>query len=89
MVGWWYDDTVPAKRKVSLTLDADLVDELEELPDAALSAQVNQAIRVEVTRRRRQRALRALLDRLAEEDGPLSSEELEEVEHFETLLGGG
>src|SRR5713226_9604206 len=45
------------KRKVSLSLDADLVDELEQSTDEGLSGQVNEAVRVEVERRRRQRAL--------------------------------
>ena len=46
-----------SKRKVSLSLDADLVDELEQSTDEGLSGQVNEAVRVEVERRRRQRAL--------------------------------
>ena len=77
-----------AKRKVSLTLDADLVDELGDLPDTALSTQVNEAIRTEVVRRRRQRALGDLLDRMTAEDGPLTPDELEDVAYFERLLGG-
>jgi hypothetical protein len=79
---------VASKRKVSLTLDTDLVDELEGLPDTALSTQVNEAIRVEVSRRRRQRALRDLLERLDAEDGPLTPEDLDGVAYFEQLLGG-
>ncbi len=77
-----------SKKKVSLTLDADLVDELGESPDTALSTQVNEAIRVEVARRRHQRALRELLDRMDAEDGPLTSAELDQVGSFEQLLGG-
>jgi hypothetical protein len=77
-----------SKKKVSLTLDADLVDELAELPDMALSTQVNEAIRAEVGRRRRQRALRELLDIMPEQDGPLTAAELGEVGYFEQLLGG-
>jgi post-segregation antitoxin CcdA len=79
---------VMAKRKVSLSLDADLVDELERAPDLALSAQVNEAIRVEVSRRRRQQALRVLLDVLAAEDGPLTAEDEAEIGRYRHLLGG-
>ena len=71
----------------SLTLDSDLVDELGDLQDTALSTQVNEAIRIEVTRRRRQRALRDLLDRLDAEDGRLGDDDLEGVAYFEQLLG--
>jgi antitoxin CcdA len=44
------------KRKVSVSLDEDLVAELEA-GDDALSAQVNDAVRSELERRRRQRLL--------------------------------
>jgi post-segregation antitoxin CcdA len=54
--------TMP-KRKVSVSLDEDLVAELETA-DEALSTQVNEAIRAEVGRRRRNRLLTALLDSL-------------------------
>ncbi len=60
-----------AKRKVSVSLDADLVDELEG-GDAALSKQVNDAIRDAVERRRRQRLLRELLADLDKRHGPIS-----------------
>ena len=76
------------KRKVSLSLDDDLVAELETASDA-LSAQVNDAIRQEVTRRRRQRALEALLARLDVSVGPLDSVEDEaEIARFMRFLGG-
>jgi antitoxin CcdA len=58
-----------AKRKISVSLDEDLVEELEAGGEA-LSAQVNEAIRVELTRRRRQRLLREMLDELDEALGP-------------------
>lgn len=57
------------KRKVSVSLDEDLVAELES-GDEALSTQVNAAIRGELVRRREQRLLGELLDDLAEEYGP-------------------
>lgn len=77
-----------SKRKVSLTLDADIVDELGDPGGTALSSQVNDALRLEISRRRRQRALGSLLERLAEEDGPLRAGELEDVGRFEQLLEG-
>jgi antitoxin CcdA len=58
-----------AKRKVSVSLDADLVDELES-GDEALSKQVNDAIREALERRRRQRLLREFLDELEKRSGP-------------------
>ena len=76
------------KRKVSVSLDDDLVTALEA-SDEALSVQVNEAIRVEVDRRRRQEALGALLARLAHEDGSLDTDDDEaEVARYMQLLGG-
>jgi len=78
----------PAKRKVSLTLDADLVAEVEAGGEN-LSAQVNMVLRDELARRRRWRALGALLDRLDEEEGPLDTPEDEaEIARYMRLLGG-
>jgi len=51
------------KRKVSVSLDADLVAELE-LADEALSTQVNDAIRAQLERRRRSRLLGEFLEDL-------------------------
>ena len=51
------------KRKVSVSLDEDLVSELEAGGEA-LSSQVNEAVRQELTRRRRYRLLGEMLDRL-------------------------
>lgn len=70
------------KRKVSVSLDADLVDELEA-SEEALSAQVNEAIRNELIRRRRQRVLGEMLAELSELHGPVD-EDL--VEHYTRLL---
>ena len=76
------------KRKVSVSLDDDLVAALEA-SDEALSVQVNEAIRVEVERRRRQEALGELLARLAHEHGPLDSAQDEaEIARYMQLLGG-
>lgn len=70
------------KRKVSVSLDADLVDELEA-SEEALSTQVNEAIRNELVRRRRQRALSEMLSELKELHGPVD-EQL--VQHYADLL---
>lgn len=76
-----------AKRKVSLTIDEDLIAALEG--DAALSAQVNDALRLEVERRRRQQALMDLLARLDRSDGPLNTpKDAAEIARFARLLGG-
>jgi hypothetical protein len=66
----WYSSGMPAKRKVSVSLDEDLVAELEAA-DEALSGQVNEAIRAEVERRRRNRLLTGMLDSLDAEYGPV------------------
>jgi antitoxin CcdA len=81
--------THPAKRKVSVTLDADLVAELEGSGGTTLSAEVNSALRAEFIRRRREQALADLLDHLAEERGRLDSPEDEaEIARYMRLLGG-
>jgi hypothetical protein len=80
---------MPSKRKVSLSLDADLVEELEHDFDEALSAQVNAVIRVEVDRRRRQRVLRDLLNQLDAEDGPLPAEDEAEIDRYRRVLEAG
>lgn len=66
----WYSSGMTAKRKVSVSLDEDLVAELEAA-DEALSGQVNEAIRAEVERRRRNRLLTDMLDALDAEHGPV------------------
>ena len=58
------------KRKVSVSLDADLVAELE-LADEALSTQVNDAIRAQLERRRRSRLLGEFLEDLDALEGPV------------------
>jgi post-segregation antitoxin (ccd killing protein) len=71
-----------AKRKVSISLDEDLVEELER-EGQALSTQVNTAVRAELEHRRRQRFLVELLDQLDAEHGPVE-ESL--VEKYAELL---
>jgi antitoxin component of MazEF toxin-antitoxin module len=78
-----------AKRKVSITLDADLVDALEAEEGTTLSAEVNSALRAEFARRKRQQVLVDLLDHLAGERGKLDTAEDEaEIARYMRLLGG-
>jgi hypothetical protein len=78
-----------AKRKVSLTLDADLVEALETGDGESLSAEVNSALRAEFARRRRQQALGEFLDHLAQQRGGLDTPEDEaEIARYMRLLGG-
>ncbi|MEA2001317.1 MAG: type II toxin-antitoxin system CcdA family antitoxin [Actinomycetota bacterium] len=70
------------KRKISVTLDEELVAALEG-GDETLSGQVNEAVRVEVARRARHRLLQDWLDQLDASDGPVD-EAL--VGRFEELL---
>ncbi len=81
--------TSPVKRKVSVTLDADLVAALEAEGGTTLSAEVNSALRAEFTRRKRAQALADLLDRLSDERGTLTTAEDEaEIARYMRLLGG-
>jgi hypothetical protein len=80
---WYAGSMATAKRKVSVSLDEDLVEELER-EDQGLSAQVNLALRAELERRRRNRLLVELLDQLDAEHGPVD-ESL--VEKYAGLLG--
>lgn len=59
-----------AKRKISVSLDEDLVQELER-EDQGLSTQINVAVRSELERRRRHRLLVELLDQLDAGHGPV------------------
>jgi hypothetical protein len=47
---------------------------------------VNAAIRAEVERRRRQRALRDLLTELDVEDGPLTEQDQAEIARYQRIL---
>ena len=71
-----------AKRKVSVSLDEDLVAELEAGGET-VSSQVNDALRDELARRRRQRLLREMLDEMDAKSGP-ADERL--VQKFMDLL---
>jgi post-segregation antitoxin (ccd killing protein) len=77
-----------AKRKISVTVDSDLVAEIEAT-GGNLSARVNDALRNELASRRRQRALAEFLDHLEQAEGPLNTSEDEaEIQRFMRLLGG-
>ena len=79
----------PGKRKISVTLDADLVAAMEADSSTTLSAELNSALRAEFTRRRRQQALANLLDHLAEERGDLNTpDDQAEIARYMRLLGG-
>jgi len=81
--------TPTAKRKVSVTLDTDLVAAIEADGSTTLSAAVNSALREEVDRRLRNMALGEFLDRLDAERGALDSPEDEaEIRRHMRLLGG-
>ncbi len=64
------------KRKVSVSLDEDLVAELEAGGEA-LSSQVNDAVRLELTRRRRHRLLGEMLDQFEATTGPVDEKLVE------------
>ncbi len=61
------------KRKLSVTLDEDLVAELE-VGGEAVSSQVNEAIRHELERRRRHRLLSEMLADLEATEGPVDEQ---------------
>jgi metal-responsive CopG/Arc/MetJ family transcriptional regulator len=71
------------KRKVSVSLDEDLVEELE-IGGEGLSSQVNDAIRTELKRRRRHRLLGEMLSDFEKTHGAVE-EEL--VQKYMDLLG--
>lgn len=71
-----YASSMTTKRKVSVSLDDDLVRQLEE-EGVAVSTQVNAAVRDSLERRRRRRLLRDLLSELDTEHGPVPEEVVE------------
>jgi len=66
-----------AKRKITVTVDEELVSAAQELGDTSLSAVVNMALFHEMDRRARAHALRQLLDRWETELGPVPASDLE------------
>lgn len=57
------------KRKLSVSLDEDLVAEMEA-EDEPISSQINEALRNDIGRRRRLRLLAEMLDGYEQETGP-------------------
>lgn len=64
---------VANKKKVSVTIDEDLIEYLEA-SDENLSGQINDAIRKVIEAKRRNEALKAWLDEMDETDGPVDEE---------------
>jgi len=76
------------KRKVSVSLDEDLVAAVEHDEDG-LSATLNAALRTEVERRRRRQALAALAEQLgADPAGRRRDDSGDELARIVGLLGG-
>ncbi len=73
------------KRKVTITIDADLARELEAAGN--LSAQLNDGGWALLERRQRAERLTALLDELDLVDGPLAEDPAEDA-RIDRLLGG-
>ena len=82
-LSWYAIAMALAQRKVSVSLDEDLVDAFEQ-EGRGLSAEVNAAVRTEFELRRRHRLLEEFLDQLDEEHGPVD-EAL--IEKYCSLLG--
>lgn len=62
-----------AKRKITVTVDEDLVNDAHTAPGESLSGLVNVALRAEHERRARRQALRSLLDAWDAELGPVDA----------------
>jgi hypothetical protein len=73
------------KRKVTVTIDEDLVNDLERAGN--VSGQLNEAGWALVERRQRAERLTALLDAFDREDGPLPADPAEDA-RLARLLGG-
>ena len=71
------------KRKISVSIDQDLIVELEAGGEA-VSSQVNDAVRTELPHRRRQRLLGEMLDELEQVIGPPDEQV---VQKYVELLG--
>lgn len=80
-----YGKGMTAKRKLTITIDAELATALDAAGN--VSAQLNDAGWELLERRRRGERLDALLDALDEQDGPLPDDP-EEDARLDRLLGG-
>lgn len=79
--------TALKKRKVSLSLDEDLVEAFEAMSPGGLSPEINETLRQEYDRRQQQQRLRDLLDELSMQDGPLeTAEDQQEIARLQELL---
>lgn len=74
--------SMPTKKKVSVTIDEDLIQHLEA-SDENLSSQVNEAIRKVIEAKRHNQVLGEWLDELDERHGPVD-EAL--IDHYTDLL---
>lgn len=63
-----------AKRKITVTVDEDLLTDAQTAPGESLSGFVNVALRAEHERRARRTALQVLLDQWDSEHGPVDAE---------------
>jgi post-segregation antitoxin (ccd killing protein) len=70
---WQVIGVTATKRKISVSLNEDLIAELEAGGDA-LSGQINEAVRAEIEHRRRRRLLSEFLDALDAERGPVDDQ---------------
>ena len=75
--------TVQPKRKISVSLDADLVEALEGGGEA-LSKQVNNAVRSALVEQKRREALMELLSELEDVHGPVDEQA---VDRYDALFG--
>ena len=73
VVPWYAPGVTSTKRKISVSLDRDIVEELEA-DDESLSTQINEALRDELARRRRHRLLAEMLDELEAKHGPVDEQ---------------
>lgn len=68
-----------AKRKITVTVDEEIIEEARRLGVDNLSAVVNEALAAHVERAARRAALRELLDTWEEKFGPPSEEDMAEA----------
>lgn len=77
-----------AKRKITVTVDADLIDDARRLGVQTLSGLVNDALAAHVERIARLEALRDLLHSWDEACGPVTEEELMDARRLFDELDG-
>ncbi|MFE3444758.1 type II toxin-antitoxin system CcdA family antitoxin [Nocardia sp. NPDC059180] len=77
-----------AKRKITVTIDEEVVEQARKLGDSHLSAVVNAALAEHVERMARNAALGDLLDGWDDEFGPVSDEDAQYAEDAFAELDG-